>query len=93
MLRVDRVANSFYIDHVVEAHCRNSNGQIAELLITFTEFNVEIPSEYQPHPQDDSVLRLVEHIKSYPNPDHYETLEYVETKAVNVNNISFVTPL
>ena len=87
MLRVDRVANSFYIDHVVEAQCRNPNGQIAELLMTFTEFNVEIPSEYQPHPQDDSVLRLVEEIRSYPIPDHYETLEYVKTEAVNVNTL------
>jgi hypothetical protein len=87
VLRVDRVANSFYIDHVVEAHCRNPNGQIAELLMTFTEFNVEIPSEYQPHPQDDSVLRLVEEIRSYPIPDHYETLEYVKTEAVNVNTL------
>ena len=56
-------------------------------LIDFPLDNVTIPLEYQPHPQDDSVLRLVEHIKSYPNPDHYETLEYVETKAVNVNTI------
>lgn len=84
---VDRSPDSSYIDFVVEAHRRNPNGQTAEFLMTFTEFNVEIPSEYQPHPQDDAVLRLVEEIRSYPIPDHYETLEYVKTEAVNVNTI------
>jgi len=56
-------------------------------LMTFTEFNINIPSDYQPHPQDDAVLRLVEEIRSYPIPDQYETLEYVETRAINVNTV------
>jgi hypothetical protein len=63
------------------------NGQIAELFMTFTEFNIRIPVEYQPHPQEDPVLQLVEEIKTYPIPDHYETLEYVETRAVAVTSI------
>lgn len=55
--------------------------------MTFSEIKIDIPSEYQPHPQDDAVLRLVEEIRSYPIPDHYETLEYVKTEAVNVNTL------
>jgi hypothetical protein len=55
--------------------------------MTFTEFNINIPSDYQPHPKDDAVLRLVEEIRSYPIPDNFETLEYVETRAINVNTV------
>jgi len=77
----------FYIGDVVEAHCQDSNGQIAEFFMSFAEFNITIPLEYQPHPKDDAVLSLVEDIRSYPIPDHYETLEYVKTEAVNVNTI------
>lgn len=57
------------------------------IFMTFTDFNINIPSDYQPHPQDDAVLRLVEEIRSYPIPDYYETLEYVETRAINVNTV------
>ena len=60
---------------------------IYEIMTTSYDENIVIPSDYQPHPEDDPVLRLVEEIKTYPIPDHYETVEYVTTKAVNVNSV------
>ena len=51
------------------------------------DVHVEIPSDYQPHPEHDPVLQLVEEIKTYPIPDHYDSVEYVTTKAVNVNSV------
>lgn len=58
-----------------------------EIMTTAYNVHVEIPSDYQPHPENDPVLQLVEEIKTYPIPDHYDTVEYVTTKAVNVNSV------
>jgi len=58
-----------------------------EIMTTAYNMDIVIPSDYQPHPEHDPVLRLVEEIKTYPIPDHYDTVEYVTTKAVNVNSV------
>ena len=51
--------------------------------------SVQFESTYTEHPVEDKVLDLLEKINrtSTPPTDKYETVEYVETKAVNVHTI------
>ena len=49
---------------------------------------IEMPSQYQNHPSDGGIMSLVEEIRGYgTDPDFYETVEFVKTKAINVNTI------
>lgn len=47
---------------------------------------VNIPSEYMPHPRENSILDICEEIRQYPRPE-YNTAEYVETKIIHIDSV------
>jgi len=86
------MVDSSYIDLVVEAHRRNSNGQIAEFFtMTVQEIpeqmlrDINIPNDYIAHPRSDGLLDLKREVEQYHRPE-YETVEYVRTEIVSTNS-------
>lgn len=86
---VDIEKDSWYIHWVVEAHCRNSNGQTAEFLNMINKFSeipqITIPEEYVAIPKDSSLYALKAQIETYERPE-YETVEYISTEIVSTSS-------